>query len=157
VSSCVFAIRLCVISTDGCRKVCLSYLVFSCTGSVWPPQIHAESSDHSVPIFLPSDRTWSRKDAERSGYVCWWIFLWFFLQIVGDLARYIRKGVLMMSPCVSTHSQYVISSGRSSKVCSRCLLVSLTDCVWCLLINSMWRLLMFLPKGCTSFLFLGYI
>ena len=155
---CVFAISLCVISADRCRKVYLSYLlVFSRTGSMWPPRTRTESSDNSVSLFLRPQIVRHLVAKMQKGQLMsanvsscdFYRRLWVILADTSAM-------VLMVSPCVSTHSQYVISSCRSSKVCSRCLVLSLSDCAWFLLINSVWLLLMFFPKGCTSFLFLEY-
>ena len=110
VSPCVFAISLCVIFADGCRKVCLSYLlVFSRTGSVWPPRIHAESSDHSVSLF-------------------------FYPQTVRHLVGNMEKGQLMcadVSSCDFSRRLWVILPDTSAMVCSWCRLVFLpTASTW---------------------------
>ena len=91
--------------------------------------MHAKSSDHSVSsVFYPQIVRHLVGRMQKGQLMCADVsFLWFFPQIVGDLNGYIRNSVLMVSPCVSTHSQYVISSGRSSKECSRCLVFSLSD------------------------------
>ena len=110
VSPCVVSISLCVISADGCRKVFLSYLlVFSRTGSVWPPQIRTESSDHNVSSF-------------------------FYPQIVRHLVGKMQKGQLMyadVSSCDFPRRLWVILPDTSVMVCSWCRLVFLpTASTW---------------------------